>query len=182
MTDYEMKVRIGSGDDDGLGLLVRAQDDKNFYRVTFTSQATGAGVTRSPQGLSVQKVLNGVWSELFRETTPLYVFPFSGLNTFPTTAGFAWFDVSVKAIGNTLAVQVIDHLGNTHNYPLITDATSPLLNGTVGLLTWGTEDVFWTNYGGVQGAPLVVEIPEPTTVCLSLLAAVWTVALSRRRS
>ena len=148
MTDYEMKVRIGAGDNDGLGVLVRAQDDNNFYRVTLASEGTAAG--RAPQGVSVQKVLGGVWSELYRETTPAFIYPFSAANSFPTTAGFQWFDLSVKAIGNTLAIQVIDHLGNIYNHS-VTDPTNPLLSGTVGLHTWGTEDVFYTNYGGIAG-------------------------------
>jgi hypothetical protein len=181
LTDYEMKVRIGAGDNDGLGVIVRAQDDNNYYRITFASEATGAGTTRAPQGMSVQKVLNGTWSELFREVTPAYIYPFSAANSFPTTAGFNWFDVSVKAIGNTLAIQVIDHLGNTINYPLIPDTTNPLLSGTVGLHTWGTEDVFWTNYGGVSGAPLLVEVPEPGTICLALLTAAALCTCKRRR-
>ncbi len=41
-TDYELRTRIGAGDNDGLGVLVRVQDDSNFYRVTFANQATGA--------------------------------------------------------------------------------------------------------------------------------------------
>jgi hypothetical protein len=183
LSDYEMKVRIGAGDNDGLGVLVRVQDDNNFYRVTLTSEALPTGNTaRSPQGLSVQKVQGGVWSELFRETTPAYIYPFSATNSFPTTAGFQWFDLSVRAIGNTLEIQIIDHLGNPvyTNPVIVTDNSSPLLTGSVGFHTWGTEDVFYTNYGGIAGEPLVVEIPEPTTVGLLMLAAI-TSLLRRHR-
>jgi hypothetical protein len=182
LADYEMKVRIGAADNDGLGVLVRAQDDNNFYRITLTSEVLPAGnIARSPQGLSVQKVLNGTWSELYRETTPAYIYPFSAANSFPTTPGFQWFDLSVKAVGNTLEIQIIDHLGNpVYTNPLIiTDASNPLLTGTVGFHTWGTEDVFYTNYGGIAGAPLVVEIPEPASFGLLALAAVGF-ALRRR--
>ena len=73
---------MGAVDDDGLGVIVRAQDDNNFYRINFTRQAmlpantAGNDWERAPQGLSIQKVLNGVWSEIFRDnqTTPLFVY------------------------------------------------------------------------------------------------------------
>lgn len=186
LTDYEMKVRIGAVDNDGLGVLVRVADDNNFYRITFANEATGAGVTRAPRGMSVQKNLNGVWSELFRETTGSELFIYTA-NTVspnnPSTVGFNMFDLSVKAVGNTLTIQVVDHLGNTFNYPVITDSTNPILAGSVGLTTWGTENVFYTNYGGQAGAPLVVDaVPEPSTVALVIIATVGMFSMRRRFS
>ena len=76
-SNYELRTRIGASDDDGVGVLLRVQNDNTFYRVNFTSQVTGAGATRAPQGMSVQKVQGGVWTELYRETTPLFVYPFA---------------------------------------------------------------------------------------------------------
>jgi hypothetical protein len=74
-SDYEMRTRIGTTDNDGIGILLRVQDDNNFYRITFTNEATGAAGTRAPRGMSVQKVRNGVWSELYRDdTAPLFVY------------------------------------------------------------------------------------------------------------
>jgi hypothetical protein len=169
--DYEMRVRIGATDDDGLGVLVRAQDDNNFYRVNFTNQVIGADATRAPRGLSVQKVQNGTWTELFRDNqaSPLFVYTPGAAGTTPATAGFPAFDLSVKAVGNTLRIQVTDHMGNVINYAPIVDATNPILTGTVGLATWGTENVFYTGYGGVAG-PLVTLIPEPSSVALAMIA------------
>jgi hypothetical protein len=170
-SDYEMKVRIGATDNDGLGVLVRAQDDNNFYRINFTNEAIGAGTTRAPRGLSVQKVLNGTWSELFRDNqdTPLFVFTPGTAGANPDTASFPMFDLSVIAVSNTLDIQVTDHLGNVFDYPLIVDNNNPLLTGTVGLATWGTENVYYTNYGGVSGSPLLTAIPEPATAALAML-------------
>jgi hypothetical protein len=74
--DYDMRVRIGTTDNDGLGVLVRVQDDNNFYRINFANEGLGTGgVARAPRGLSVQKVQNGVWTELFRDNqdTPLFL-------------------------------------------------------------------------------------------------------------
>jgi hypothetical protein len=180
-SDYEMKVRIGATDNDGLGVLVRVQDDNNFYRINFTNEAIGAGVTRAPRGLSVQKVQNGVWTELFRDNqdTPLFVYTPGAAGTNPDTAGFPMFDLSVTAIGNTLDVKVTDHLGNVIDYPLIVDGTNPLLTGSVGLTTWGTENVYYMGYGGVS-SPLLTAIPEPMTMGLLAIALLGAAGLRRR--
>jgi hypothetical protein len=180
--DYEMKVRIGATDNDGLGVLVRAQDDNNFYRVNFTNEGLGTGgVTRAPRGMSVQKVRNGVWTELFRDNqdSPLFVYTPGAAGTNPDTAGFPAFDLSVKAVGNTLRVSVTDHMGNVINYPLITDGSNPLLTGTVGLATWGTENVYYLGHGGVAG-PLLTLIPEPSTMALVLMASLGLLRVRRR--
>ena len=181
-TDYEMKVRIGATDDDGLGVLVRVQDDNNFYRINFSRQTINSATdSRAPRGLSIQKVQNGVWSEIFRDnqTTPLFVYLNGAGN--PNTP-MPKFDLSVQMIGNTFGIQVVDNVGTVINYPLITDnSLTPILSGSVGLTTWGTENVYWSAYGGNPDNPLLVEIPEPTTICLTLIAAVWAGMVQRRR-
>ena len=155
-TNYQMQVRMGSTDNDGMGVIVRAQDDNNFYRVMFTNEATDAALTtRAPRGMSVQKVRNGVWTELYRDdSAPLFVFTPGAAGTNPST-GLPMFDLSVGAVGNQLKIQVRDHQGNVINYPLITDNTDPILSGSVGLHTWGTDNVYYTSYGGNAAAPLV---------------------------
>ena len=154
MGNYEMRVRLGSNDNDAQGVLVRVQDDNNFYRVNFSGAAQGAGETRPARGLSVQKVVGGVWSELFRDdqTTPLFV-PSFGPGT-PDT-GMPMFDLSVRVQGNQIMVRVSDDSG-TYDYPVITDAVDPLLTGSVGITHWGDNGTYWMPYGGVAG-PLVVE-------------------------
>ena len=180
LSDYDMRIRIGATDNDGVGVLVRVQDDNNFYRINFTNEAIGAGVTRAPRGLSVQKVFNGVWTELFRDdqNAPLFVYTPGAAGTTPDTVGFPMFDLSVQAVGNTLDVTVTDHLGNVIDYPLIVDTVSPLLAGTVGLTTWGTENVYYTNYGGFPGPLVTTIIPEPAAVPAVLA---FMACLARRR-
>jgi len=181
LTDYEMKVRLASVDDDGLGVLVRALDDNNFYRINFAAQA-GDDVQRAPQGMSIQKYQNGVWSMLYRDD--------------PTKAGF-WtytpgadkpFDLIVRAVGNQLYVEVTDGAGGGKIYPIITDISDPILTGSVGLCTWGdggglNNGAFFSRYGGETGTPLLIEasvIPEPAS-CL-LACGLLGLALLRRRS
>jgi hypothetical protein len=182
--DYEMRTRIGATDNDGLGVLVRVQDDNNFYRINFANEGLGTGgATRAPRGMSVQKVRNGVWTELFRDNqdSPLFLYTVGAAGTNPATAGFPAFDLSVKAVGNTLRVSVRDEMGNVINYPVIVDSSNPLLTGSVGFATWGTENVYYTGYGGVAG-PLLLLIPEPSTAALVTIACVGLLGARRRRS
>jgi hypothetical protein len=180
-SDYEMRVRLGNRDNDGLGVLVRVQDDDNFYRVTFSNEGIGTTGERAPAGLSVQKVSDGVWTELFRDdqNSPLFLYEPGNVTDVPA------FDLRVRAVGNELAIEVIqdpDGAANVISYPLIVDTDDPLLTGTVGLHNWGSGagagGTYFTNYGGTPG-PLLVRIPEPSTYVLLLIGACGLWALRR---
>lgn len=182
-TNYEMKVRITNFDNDGVGVLVRVQGDDTFYRINFANESMGADQRRAPQGMSVQKVEDGVWSELFRDDqdAPLFVFTDSAEgNVVP-------FDLLVRAVGNELSVRVIDDpdgAANVIDYPVIIDAVDPLLSGTVGFTNWGNGDagagVVFSRFGGVSGPLLVV--PEPSTLVLLGLGVLGAcLPLVRRR-
>ncbi len=171
MGDYQMRVRLANLDDDGIALLVRVVDDDTFYRVNFARQATGSGDGRPPQGMSIQKCLDGAWTGLYSETTPLFLFTDridKGDNTDPAT----WrdeipFDVRVTVIGNTISVQVVDDPdGETPtviNYPDVVDEDSPILAGSVGLNVWACgwaqNGCQFSPYGGEAG-PLVITPPS----------------------
>ncbi|WP_425396548.1 hypothetical protein [Aeoliella sp.] len=182
-TDYEMRVRMQNDDDDGIGTLLRVQDDDTFYRVMFTRQrmlppnVSGQFHQRPPQGLSVQKSQDGVWTELFRDdqSNPLFVFQ-EGVP----------FDVTIKAEQNSLVLEVLndpDGAAQLIEYPEIIDSNDPLLWGTVGLATWGNgldgDGAIWSAYGGQAGLPMLTSIstvPEPSAIallCVALLALPW---------
>ncbi|HEX6960376.1 MAG TPA: hypothetical protein VF175_00805 [Lacipirellula sp.] len=181
-TNYQMQVRMGATDNDGVGVLVRAQDDNNFYRITFTSEALDTTPPinhRAPQGLSVQKYRNGVWSELYRDdqANPLFVYTPGANGTDPST-GLPMFDLSVGAVGNSLKIQVRDHEGNVVNYPLITDNSDPILSGSVGLHTWGTDNVYYTGYGGNNSAPLLTTLSAFTAFDVTVNRSTGNITLT----
>ena len=49
----------------GHGLVFRYKDPENFYRLSFSNRNISAGIPRI--GVSIQKVVNGEWSEVFWE-------------------------------------------------------------------------------------------------------------------
>jgi hypothetical protein len=196
LSNYEMRVRIAADDNDAEGVLVRVQNDNTYYRVVFSHLPMGPGITRAPQGLSVQKVQNGAWTELFRDNqgTPQFVPSVGVINgvnepaDWPFTAGLRdangnplFFDLSVTCFDNAIIVQVKDHLGNVIDYAPIVDGTNPILTGTVGLTTWAAKATYFMNYGGELGSPLLISaVPEPSAIFLGFTAAIGAVRLLRR--
>jgi hypothetical protein len=69
------------------------------------------------------------------------------------------FDLSARAEGSMLTIEVIDSLGTVFHYPVIIDGIDPLMTGSVGLQTWGTDTVYYTGYGG-QSGPLWSRFPS----------------------
>ena len=63
-SNYVVTARILPADDDAHGLLLRYKDELNFYRVALRSQDSPTGPRR---GLSIQKVVNGVWDEVYHD-------------------------------------------------------------------------------------------------------------------
>ena len=122
----------GPTDNDGFGVVVRAQDDNNFYRINCSNERSVAiGTTRPPRGMSVQKVQNGVWSELYRDDqnrNSLYCRQMAQPPKHQRLLAIPVFDLSVKAVGNSLRVSVRDQGGNIINYPLITGWYQPVLD------------------------------------------------------
>lgn len=213
MENIEMKVRITCDDNEGPGLLVRVQNDNTFYRINFTNEATGTGSWRPYQGMSIQKCVDAgpgvapTWTDLFHETTPQYLYTYRTTGVEPVP-----FDVKVKVINNTadtaatIFVEVIHDpegfMPTTYTYTPVTDSSSPLLTGTVGLTNWGAgvidpamygTGVMFSGYGGDVNMPLVIDavaegeasaaVPEPGAVVLlaGALAALAVLGRSRRR-
>ncbi|MGD9128047.1 MAG: PEP-CTERM sorting domain-containing protein, partial [Planctomycetia bacterium] len=182
--DYKMQVRMANQDDDGIGLLVRVQDDNTFYRVHFTSQGLGASTTRAYQGMSIQKCDNGVWSDLYHEDQEDVQFIYTPelRDGDAITQEAIPFDVAVTVVDNAITVQVIDDPNSAtptvYNYPTVYDNDATYIeNGSVGFTAWASggginghlAQSIYSGYGGDMNAPLVVAVPEPSTIILLLM-------------
>ncbi|MGD9128046.1 MAG: PEP-CTERM sorting domain-containing protein [Planctomycetia bacterium] len=187
--DYKMQVRMKNEDNDGIGLMVRVQDDNTFYRINFANQEMHEDILNPPQGMSIQKCVDGVWSELYRDNqaNPLFIYtPEKRDISDPTiiTQESIPFDVTVTVVGNTITVQVIDDPDSanptTINYPTVYDTDASYIEyGSVGFTAWGSGSSppgggsallsTYSGYGGDMNAPLVVAVPEPSTIILLLM-------------
>ncbi len=61
-TNYVLQFGFHAFDDDGVGFVYDYQDTNNYSRVLFVAEATAAG--RVPQGLSISRKSNGLWTDI----------------------------------------------------------------------------------------------------------------------
>lgn len=154
-SNYVMTARILPADDDGHGMLLRYRDERNFVRIALRNQASGTGPRK---GLSVQRVEEGVWSEVFFEESV----------TFDPVANTP-YDLTAVVVDGRLQVQVVaDPLGAARLYdygPF--DLGAALRTGQVGLFSWGMSrtEFDFVRVHGIDGVPLQVTsafgAPEP---------------------
>jgi len=57
-TDYTLNAILRSTDNDGIGIIVRYQDPRNYYRILLMNDAGNSGSVRSPIQ-RIQKIVNG---------------------------------------------------------------------------------------------------------------------------
>ena len=156
-SNYVYTARIIPADDDGHGILLRYQDELNFYRIALRAQANvTAGVKR---GLSIQKVVAGVWEEVFSETAPTFIPP----SNVP-------YDITAVMVGNRLQVQVVGNpLGaaQTYSYGPFEIQGDTLGTGKVGVFSWAMSrlEVDFVRVFSIDGVPLQISSaygsPEP---------------------
>jgi len=149
-SNYLVTARLIPADDDGQGILVRYRDAQNFCRIALRAQNSTAGVR---PGLSIQKVVDSVWEEVFHEDTPAFV----------PTANVP-YDITAVIVGNRLQVQVIANpLGSAHTYaygPF--DLSAPMLaTGRIGIFSWAMSrlEIDFVRVYGIDGVPLQVNSP-----------------------
>ncbi|MCD8533886.1 MAG: hypothetical protein LR011_03475, partial [Verrucomicrobia bacterium] len=155
-TDYIVRTRLIPSDDDGHGILFRYQDAENFYRLSFAGQADADG--RPWQGVSVQKKVNGVWSEVFHDETGSFIpannVPFDVLLTVNGDAADLTISRDVNGQMETISFGPFEFSGDK------IDA------GKVGFFSWGMN-AFAADFLQVQeieGIPLQVNSEFGTPV------------------
>ena len=147
-TDYLLTARIIPGDNDGHGVVVRFKDPENFYRIALASQEDGDG--RPWQGVSVQKKVNGIWSEVFHDESASFIPP----NNVP-------YDILVTVNGNSLEFVITgdpDGAAETHFYGPFEITTDTVDNGKIGFFSWGMNplQVDFVQVERLVGIPLQV--------------------------
>ena len=138
----------------GHGLIFRYKDAENFYRLSFSSRNPGNSLPR--QGVSVQKVVNGEWSEVFWEKGAA----FSSKKFVPSgKVDQSEFNLNVTITGNQLEFSIIndpDGTAKTFNYGPI--EITGVDSGKVGFFSWYQRrlDIHHLKVEEIAGVPFEV--------------------------
>ncbi|HNQ87880.1 MAG TPA: metallophosphoesterase [Verrucomicrobiota bacterium] len=146
--DYVVHARVLPRDDDAHGILLRYANLTNFYRVALRSQSSAMG---PPRGLSVQKCINGVYGEVYRESAVRYD-PVAGVP----------YDLVVAIRDQTLDVHVVadpDGVAASFAHGPMTVTGPAVEAGKVGLFSWAMAMTEFDAVSVQDGAPLYVSSP-----------------------
>ncbi|MBE0544669.1 MAG: metallophosphoesterase [Verrucomicrobia bacterium] len=142
-TNYVVAARILPHDDDGHGILLRYQNPTNFYRIALRSQVSTLGV---PPGLSVQKNVNRVYTELYRDN-PVKYNPVAGVP----------YDLVARITGDTLDILLVaDPEGAAQVYHYGPFNVTGVNSGKVGLFSWAMSRTEFDWVSVQDGATLYV--------------------------
>ena len=148
----------------GHGVVFRYKDPENFYRLSFSSRNPGDGLPR--QGVSIQKVVNGEWSEVFWEKGAA----FSTKKFVPSgNADQSEFNLNMSIVGNQLEFSIVndpDGTAKVFNYGPI--EISGVDSGKVGFFSWYQHklDIHYLKVEEIAGMPFEVfsEFGNPSPV------------------
>ncbi|MDP6526754.1 MAG: hypothetical protein QGH15_21335, partial [Kiritimatiellia bacterium] len=140
----------------GHGLVFRYKDPQNFYRLAFSNRNISAGVPRI--GVSVQKVVNGEWSEVFWEKGAAF-----SVKKFVPSASHkvdqGEFELNVTITGNQLEFSIVsdpDGTAKVFNYGPI--EITGVDSGKVGFFSWYQRrlDIHHLKVEEIAGVPFEV--------------------------
>ena len=138
----------------GHGVVFRYKDPENFYRLSFSSRNPGDGLPR--QGVSIQKVVNGEWSEVFWEKGAA----FSTKKFVPSgKADQSEFNLNMSIVGNQLEFSIVndpDGTAKVFNYGPI--EITGVDSGKVGFFSWYQHklDIHYLKVEEIAGMPFEV--------------------------
>ena len=140
-SNYVVAARIIPYDDDAHGIVLRYANPSNFCRIALRSQVSATG---PPPGLSVQKNVNRVYSEVYRDN-PVKYSPVSGVP----------YDLVAQVATNTLDILLVaDPEGAAQVYAYGPFNVSGVNTGKVGLFSWAMSrtEFDWVSVAGWRGA------------------------------
>lgn len=150
-SNYVVHARILPWDDDAHGILLRFANLTNFYRLALRSQSSTIG---PPRGLSIQKCVHGVYTEVYRDS-PVKYDPLPGVP----------YDLVAAISHQTLQAQVIadpDGAATPFAYGPFTITGATVSTGRVGLLSWAMSRTEFDSVSVQDGTPLYVSSPHGT--------------------
>lgn len=182
-SNYVYSARFISADNDGFGMLLRYQDEENFYRIAFRNQNAQTGIRR---GLTVQKNVNRVFDQVYSNGVAGFIPPINV--PFEVHAAIRGSSLQIIAINNPDGGPVGTGTSGGTAIPTAT-ATGPidldasiiavgsLSTGKVGIISWAqygdnnlpnssaSDDgtaVDWVKVRQVEGEGLLVTSPYGT--------------------
>jgi hypothetical protein len=146
-SNYVVAARITAWDDDGEGILLHYRNVTNFYRIALRAQSSTIGIR---QGLSVQKSLNRVYTEIYHDTNAPAFVPINGVP----------YDLVASINGASLQVSVIhDPDGVAQGFDYGPFAISGVNTGKIGLFSWAMSKVEFDWVSVQDGTSLYVSSP-----------------------
>ncbi len=148
----------------GHGVVFRYKDPENFYRLSFSNRNISDGLPRL--GVSIQKVVNGEWSEVFWEKGAA----FSTKKFVPSTkTDQGEFNLNMSIVGNQLEFSIVsdpDGAAKVFNYGPI--EITGVDSGKVGFFSWYQHklDIQYLKVEEIAGMPFEVfsEFGNPSPV------------------
>ncbi len=147
----------------GHGVVFRYKDPENFYRLSFSNRNISDGLPRL--GVSIQKVVNGEWSEVFWEKGAA----FSSKKFVPSAkADQSEFNLNMSIVGNQLEFSIVsdpDGAAKVFNYGPI--EITGVNSGKVGFVSWYQHrlDISHIKVEEIAGMPFEVfsefGVPSP---------------------
>jgi hypothetical protein len=188
--NYFLEIGLHPFDDDGIGFVYDFTDTNNYSRVLFVSEPSGNG--RVPQGLSVSRKFNGVWSDIIVGDRALVY-----QNGQPIAVEFSNNNGEFK-----LAARPIDNPSSVTTWSWTAPAASA--TNRFGLTTWGEQDAHFLyarayslqprvvagelriGKASIAGGNLVLEISNPggspytVETSTTLASGSWSVVASNQ--
>ncbi|HRZ47289.1 MAG TPA: metallophosphoesterase [Candidatus Paceibacterota bacterium] len=147
-TDYAVRARILPHDDDAHGILLRYANPTNFYRIALRSQSSSIG---PPRGLSIQKCVQGVYTEIYRENRVQY-----------DPVAETPYDLVAAIRGQILDVHLVsdpDGVAAAFDYGPFSVPGATVDAGRIGLFSWAMAMTEFDSVAVHDGTPLYVSSP-----------------------
>ena len=141
-TDYSLNAIVRSTDNDGIGLIVRYVDDKNYYRILLMNDAVNSGSANSAIQ-RIQKFENGELRTLVNKKVDM---------AYPS----GYFSLTADVRGDTIKAYLNEKL-----WGVATDST--FKKGSVGLMVYANSGAYFDSIL-VHSDPLVYAEPDQSQI------------------